>query len=150
MLACKKIENVVFVAEFRGVKFANQIMDKCRAKNSKNLNIEKLAEELFSEIFIEPKNLSFDFFDGNFKNPQKAFDDAITFGKDIMLYGGEKKLSKRKTKAKVKEEWAMWRLILSEFGQFDYDYVFNKMTPQEVAEANAAIDIAIERSNKKR
>lgn len=39
----------------------------------------------------------------------------------------------------------MWRLVLDHCGNFNaanYDYVFNYMTPQEIQEANIAVDMA--------
>lgn len=48
--------------------------------------------------------------------------------------------SKSELKAQARENWACWRLILSEFG-FDYNTVFCQMTPNQIAEANIALDI---------
>lgn len=57
----------------------------------------------------------------------------------------------RKTKAslnkKVRENWACWRLILSD-SKFDYNTVFYQMTPQQIAEANIALDIYEEEMRK--
>lgn len=56
---------------------------------------------------------------------------------------------KRKTKSQLKQRaknnWGLWRLVLSERG-FDYQTVFGKpyMTPQDVEEANIALDMQIE------
>lgn len=55
-------------------------------------------------------------------------------------------------KKRIRRNWGCWRLILSKDGAFDaeaYDYVFNRMTPQEVLEANLALDI-IQKEMKKR
>ena len=38
---------------------------------------------------------------------------------------------------------------MSEFGNFTYDYVFHHMTPQEINEANVALDIAVKQINNK-
>jgi hypothetical protein len=35
-------------------------------------------------------------------------------------------------------------------GHFDYDTVFNQMTPQQIEEANIALDIVQEQSKKKK
>ena len=40
----------------------------------------------------------------------------------------------------------MWRLVLD--AKMDYNTVFNQMSPNEINEANAALDIYIERANK--
>ena len=51
----------------------------------------------------------------------------------------------RKTQAqlrqKVKDNWACWRLIYCDIANFTYDEVFHHMTPQEISEANVALDI---------
>ena len=38
----------------------------------------------------------------------------------------------------------MYRLILESEGAFDYDTVFNNMTPDEITEANFALDMHLE------
>lgn len=40
----------------------------------------------------------------------------------------------------------MWRLVLD--AKMDYNTVFNQMSPNEINEANAALDIYIEQANK--
>lgn len=55
----------------------------------------------------------------------------------------KKKLSKQQLRQRVKSNWAAWRLIYSD-GGFDYTTVFYKMTPQEIEEANLALDRKIE------
>lgn len=54
---------------------------------------------------------------------------------------------KRQTKAEIKEQvrnnFAAWRLVLSECG-FDYNTVFNQMLPEEIEMANIALDMKIE------
>lgn len=40
----------------------------------------------------------------------------------------------------------MWRLVLD--GKLDYNTVFYQMSPNEINEANAALDIYIERAQK--
>ena len=51
--------------------------------------------------------------------------------------------SHSKIERKVRDNWALWRLILSDIGHFTHDYVFHEMTPQQIQEANVAMDIAI-------
>lgn len=43
----------------------------------------------------------------------------------------------------------MWRLVLSD-GGFDYNTVFHQMLPEEIEEANIALDELIRAANKKR
>ena len=56
----------------------------------------------------------------------------------------EKKRSRAQLKQRAKDNWACWRLILSDCGGFDYNTVFFQMTPQQIAEANIALDIMIQ------
>lgn len=55
------------------------------------------------------------------------------------------KLTQAKLKQRAKQNWNLWRLVLSDRG-FDYQTVFGKpyMTPQDVDEANIALDMQIE------
>ena len=46
----------------------------------------------------------------------------------------------------MKNNWGAWRLVFSERG-FDYNTVFNQMTPQEIDEANIALNIQIKYEN---
>ena len=48
--------------------------------------------------------------------------------------------TKQSLNKRVRENWACWRLILSDC-HFDYNTVFFQMTPQQIEEANIAIDI---------
>ena len=49
-------------------------------------------------------------------------------------------LSKTRAKQKARKNWDYWRLVLSDIG-IDYNTAFHQMTPDEVAEANAALDL---------
>lgn len=146
MFVCKEIHGVKYVAEFRGIRYADQVLKDCTV--GKHILIEKLAERLFNEVFVHPEGLSFDYFD-KLPNSKEIFDEVITFGKRVLINGDEKKLTRVQTKRKVKDDWPMWRLVMSDLGDFTYDYVFNKMTPQQIAEANEALDMAFKQLNKK-
>ena len=56
----------------------------------------------------------------------------------------ETKKTKAQLKKRVRNNWAAWRLILAEGRGFDYTTVFFKMTPQQIEEANIALDMQIE------
>ncbi len=49
-------------------------------------------------------------------------------------------------KKQVKNDWALWRLVLAEGRGFDYSTVFGTsiMTPQDIEMANIALDMQIE------
>lgn len=57
----------------------------------------------------------------------------------------ERKMTKTQIRQRAKNNWSLWRLVLSERG-FDYQTVFGKpfMTPNDILEANIALDIQIQ------
>lgn len=55
----------------------------------------------------------------------------------------EEKRSREQIRAAAKDNWMLWRLILSDAG-FDYETVFHRMTWDEILEANAALDLQVE------
>ena len=57
----------------------------------------------------------------------------------------ERKLTKTQLRKRAESNWNLWRLVLSDRG-FDYQTVFGKpfMSPQDVDEANIALDMQIE------
>ena len=57
------------------------------------------------------------------------------------------KLSRTKARKRAKRNWDYWRLVLSDIG-IDYNTAFHQMTPNEVAEANAALDLQEEAMKK--
>lgn len=59
----------------------------------------------------------------------------------------ERTLSKKKLEREVRNNWNAWRLVMAQRG-FDYQTVFYFMTPQEIDEANIALDLQIEAEKK--
>lgn len=61
---------------------------------------------------------------------------------------------KRKTTKQLKEQarsnWNAWRVVFESRGSIDYQTVFGKpyMTPQDIMEANYALDMYIEAQQK--
>ncbi|TCZ76180.1 hypothetical protein E0485_15195 [Paenibacillus albiflavus] len=51
-------------------------------------------------------------------------------------------LTKAEAREKAQRNWAMWRLLLSDMNITYSD--LDKMSPEDLAEANAALDIHIE------
>lgn len=58
-----------------------------------------------------------------------------------------KKQTTAELKKRVRNNFAAWRLVLSECG-FDYNTVFNQMLPEEIEMANIALDMKIEAEKK--
>lgn len=141
MIYEREIGGVIFKARYRGFEMAGRIQERCTFEGSGIISRERLAESLFKEIFIEPEGLDLDFFD-SFENGLEMLEEVIDFGFEVMLGKADRELSDRELKAKVKGDWAAWRLVLSDIGNFTHDYVFHQMTPQEIREANIALDKA--------
>lgn len=135
----KEIDGIVYHAEFKGIAFSLYLDELIENGISKT----KLAEILFKEVLVSPKVSIDDFAD------IKSFYKVFKFLSDVALGINGKRQSKAKLERKVKENWAYWRLVLSERG-FDFQTVFGKpfMTPQDVREANIALDMQIEADKK--
>ncbi|ETT45219.1 hypothetical protein C162_21823 [Paenibacillus sp. FSL R7-269] len=56
------------------------------------------------------------------------------------------RISKKKAKERARENWDHWRLLLSDMGITYSD--LDNMDQDDIAEANAALDIHIEQMNK--
>lgn len=57
------------------------------------------------------------------------------------------RMSKKRAKERARENWDYWRLLLSDMGITYSD--LDNMDQDDIAEANAALDIHIEQLNKK-
>lgn len=134
----KEIDGIVYHAEFKGIAFSLYLDELIENGISKT----KLAEILFKEVLVSPKVSIDDFAD--IKSFYKVFDFLF----DVALGINGKKQSRAKIERKVRENWAYWRLVLSE--RFDFQTVFGKpfMTPQDVREANIALNMQIEADKK--
>lgn len=148
MIFEKEIGGVKFKACYKGIETSNRIQDESLIEGTNIMSTLKLAQHLFDEIIIEPKKLSFDYFD-SFENSLEIIDEVIGFGVNAMLGRNGRELTDRELKTKINNEWGAWRLILSDMGNFTHDYVFHHMTPQEIREANLAIDRAIKEIRKR-
>ena len=144
----KIIHDVKYTAQFKGVEYAKKVEKECSVEGCKRLDRLKFADILFREVFVEPKGLDLDYFD-KYEDPYSVFCEVLDFGNDVINGITEPKISRSKAEKRVRENWAMWRLVLSDMGNFTYDYVFHQMTPQEIQEANIAMDIALASMKKK-
>ena len=131
----KEIDGILYKARFKGISFS-LFLDEQLENGITKL---QLAEILFNEILVSPKISIDDFSDIN------SFYKVLNFLINVALGINGKKQSTAKLKRKVDENWAYWRLVLSGRG-FDYATVFGKpfMTPQDVKEANIALNRQIE------
>ena len=131
----REIAGVVYKARYLGVGYSLELNNRMANEDS----TLQLAEILFEEVLVSPKMEIDDFAD------VVAFSEVLSFLISVTQgYTGKKKLSNAKLKKRAEDNWALWRLILSNRG-FDFQTVFGKpfMTPQDIKEANFALDMQI-------
>lgn len=137
----KCIDGVLYRAQFKGMAFAKELVDMCEDNKVSHLDISNV---LFGEILVSPK-IDIDDFDDI-----GAYTRVFNFLYNVAIGRfTEKHPSKAKLRMEVEEEWALWRLVLSESG-FDFPTVFGKpfMTPRDIEKANIALDIKIDAEKK--
>lgn len=130
----KVINGIEYTAVWKGYNHSQKLKKQCLSNGKNKYSNEKLSNVIFGEIIINPKVSADDFED--IEVLRKVFD----FGKSV-LFGEFEENSKPKLKKDVLSEWDYWRLIFCDLAHFDYDTVFNQMTPQQVLKANIALDI---------
>lgn len=143
----KVINGVEYTAVWKGINFSNENIKQCTIKNTNLLSTSKLAKFVFDNIIINPK-VDIDSFDDI-----SEFSAVLDFGKSVLFGTFEDDKSKTKLKREIENEWGAWRLIFCDMANFDYDTVFNQLTPQEIQKANIALDIVndqIKKSSKKK
>lgn len=142
----KVINGVEYTAVYKGYNYTTQRIKECLLQDKKHYSNEKLSTVVFGEIIINPKVTVDDFDD------LQAYNEVFEFGRSV-LFGEFENKSKAKLKKEVLNEWDYWRLIYCDIANFDYNTVFNQMTPQQVLKANIALDIVneqIKKSNSKK
>lgn len=139
----KTINGVEYKAVWRGMAYTIECMEKCKIKGTDILSPDKLSEIVFDNIIVSPKVSVDDFGD------METFSEVFEFGKSVLLGTFEKEKTKSQLKKRATENWNLWRLVLSERG-FDFRTVFGKpyMTPNDILEANIALEMQIEAEKK--
>ncbi len=133
----RTIDGVIYVAQYRGLAYANKITEYGVTRQF------DLADLLFREVLIAPK-VNID-----------SFSDIGTFSKvfeflwDTATGNFDNKKNSAQIKQQARENMACWRLIFSDISNLDYNTVFHQMTPEEIEEANTALDIIISEIKKK-
>ncbi len=136
----KTINGVEYTAVWNGILQSEKMMKECTVNG--NLSVYRLAEKVFSQVIINPKISIDDFAD------RSSFYDVLDFGVSVLQGDFGEKKSKGALKKDVMNHWGAWRLIYCDMANFDYNTVFNEMTPQEIEKANIALDIVNEQINK--
>lgn len=75
----KKINGKEYIAQFAGISVALKAVDSCYIEGTNNTSTELLAQYLFDNIIVEPKNLTPDSFDD-----MKEFNEVIAFARQVM------------------------------------------------------------------
>ena len=68
-----------YIAQFSGISTALKAVDESYIEGSSNTSTVKLAEYLFANIIVEPKNLSIDDFED-----MDEFNEVIAFANKVM------------------------------------------------------------------
>lgn len=137
----KEIDGVIYTARYRGMAYAIELSERIE----ENTETYRLAEILFREILVSPRIEIDDL--PSMETYTKVFDFLLDTANGE---GFGKKLSKSKLKRKARDNWSLWRLIFDSEGALDYTAVFGKpfMSPQDVIEANFALDMVIDARKK--
>lgn len=75
----KEINGVTYVAQFNGLSAALKAVDDSYIDGTSNISTAKLAEYIFKNVIVEPKNLTADDFD-----TIEDFNAVVTFGREVM------------------------------------------------------------------
>ncbi len=136
----KEIDGVLYKARFMGVAFSIELNEKLE----NNTASYEIAEILFSEVLVSPKIEIDDFAD--METYLRVFDFLL----DVASGNFGKPIRKSRLKKRARDNWSLWRLIFGSDGAIDYQTVFGKsyMTPQDIIEANYALDMKIEAEKK--
>lgn len=129
----KKIDGTIYKARYLGIGYAMALNDRLLHKNARG----QLSRILFKEMLVSPQMEADDFEDIG------TYNKVLEFLLDVSNGDTGKKISKAKLKIRATEEnWPLWRLIYGSEGALDFQAVFGKpfMTPQDVIEANYALD----------
>ena len=134
----KEIDGVLYKARYMGVSYALDLFD--RVEN--DLSSVHISEILFREVLVSPKIDIDDFAD------METFLKVRAFLLDAV--NGGKKLSKAKLKRRARDNWALWRLVFGSEGAISFQTAFgrNYMTPNDIVEANFALDMVNEQRRK--
>lgn len=75
----KEINGKKYTAQFNGLAFALDTVDKSYIDGSNNVSVKKLAEQIFKYIIVDPANLTPDDF-----SDIDEMNQVIKFGRDVM------------------------------------------------------------------
>ena len=135
----KEIDGILYRASYKGIAFADKLEEHLKDTKS----TLAFGEQLFKEVLISPKVEIDDFAD------MESYNRVRDFLIEVATGGFEKPQSQSKLKQKVRSQWSLWRLVFCDMANFTHEEVFHKMTPQEIEEANIALDIVFAEIKKK-
>lgn len=135
----KEIDGTIYQAQFRGMAYAYALDTFIETNKSEY----RLTVKLFEDILVSPK-VGIDDFELD------ALEKVRSFLIDVARGDFGEKLSKAKLQQQVDDEWACYRLVVNDLCPLDYDFVFNRATPQEIKKLNIALDKVYKSINSKR
>lgn len=94
----KTINGKEYTAQFAGISTALKAVDQSYIEGSNNISNMKLAEYLFKNILVEPKNLTVDDFES-----LEEFNEVVSFARGVMSGDFRKKDDQNTNKTKGKE-----------------------------------------------
>ena len=110
-----------------------------------DLNLKYSVSSFGNGTLISLKQISKE----QFEQIKKMYNDFFEIERNqttTKIKGAKKNVAE--LKKEVGEEWDYWRLLFCDIANFDYNTVFNQMTPQQVLKANIALDIVNEQIKK--
>ena len=75
----KEINGKEYTAQFNGISASLMAVDSSYIEGTSNTSVVKMAEYLFNNVIVEPKNLSIDDFDDI-----DEFNEVIGFAREVM------------------------------------------------------------------
>lgn len=136
MLVKREIDGIIYTARYNGFKYAAEFYDDCMTDG--RVLMQRVAAKIFRDVIIDPP-VNVDDFD-----TKEKLEKVLDFALDVAINGNEKEKTKFELRESMLRKWDGYRLIFSDIANFDYETVFYRMTPQEIAEANLALDEVME------
>lgn len=75
----KEINGKEYTAQFQGMSFALEAIDRCYIDGTSNISVAKLSKHILSHIIVDPKGLTPDDFDD-----VDTLNEVVAWGRDVM------------------------------------------------------------------
>jgi len=137
--------NEIFTVRHPGIKKLNTMRKQALLPDSKTFSVDLFHEQVLQHVVVAPL-LSFDQVDEWFNDGIITLKQFNFFMSEIMsfLYS---KMDNSYYKQLARENWGMWRLVFDQNSSVTYTEA-QAMDIHTILEANAALDMMIEKLNK--